>query len=296
MPWLRTAWNRLTAYAGLVRFEHTLFSLPVAVSGMLLADPHPALADLAWVLVAMFGARTAAMALNRWADRDLDALNPRTAGRELPAGKVSSRETLLLIGGGFLIYLLAAFRLSPWCGYLAPIPAVVFVLYPYLKRWTWICHAGIGAALGLSPLGGFLAVTKTPSAAISHPHFPMVLSLALFVVLWVGSFDIYYGILDIDFDRAHGVHAIPARFGPRIARRVAFAGHLIGGLLLGAALFPLFASWAPFAAGWTLLMALFVAEYLLVRKGHIETAFFQVNVAVGATVLILFFAGTGPLG
>lgn len=290
MPWMNRIGWKVRTYLSLVRFEHTLFSLPMALSGMLLGEPQPSLYDLGWVLAAMLGARTAAMALNRWIDRDIDALNPRTANRELPLGHVSSRETLMVILGSYALYQISASLLSAWCGYLAPIPAIVFVVYPYLKRWTWLCHLGLGLAQAFSPLGGFLAVTKTPASAWSHPHLTDVILLGGFAMLWVGSFDIYYGVLDIDFDRAHGIHSIPARFGSRGARLTALVGHLVAGCMIGWILFnktphpPL-----SLLLGFALLMGLFISEFFLVRKGHIETAFFQINIAVGALVLLLIY-------
>ena len=282
-------------YARLIKIEHTLFSLPVALSGMMLADPWPPTRDLLLVLVAMFGARTAAMAMNRWVDRDLDALNPRTKDREIPAGRVSTRETLILAGLGFTLYTIAAFALSPWCGYLSPIPAVVFVIYPYLKRWTWLCHAGIGTALGLSPLGGFLAVTKTLPAAVAHPNFPAAVTVAVFTVFWVGCFDIYYTLLDLAFDRAHGIYSIPARFGPGAAVVVALVGHLMGTAIVAWGAWHASHRWWPVIGLVLGLGTIFVFEHVLARRGRIEAAFFHSNVVVGALVLVFFYFLTRPL-
>ncbi len=275
------------AFARLIKIEHTLFSVPMMLGGMLLASPNPNVRDLGFALIAVFGARTAAMAWNRVADRDIDAMNPRTAERELPRGVLTPRQALFLVFGGFFIYVLSAFLLSPTCGLLSPLPALVFLGYPYLKRFTHWCHFGIGLALAFSPLGGFLAVTKTLPQTFQHPQFPSVLLLAFFVLLWVSAFDIYYTFLDVEFDRTHGIHSFPVRYGLSKAKRFALMFHILASILAGMIIW--FYSSSIILAGVAFLsfMVLFFVEYRLVEKDSIPFAFFQLNIIIGT--LLLFF-------
>lgn len=286
--------TRLGTYARLVKFEHTVFSLPNAYAGAWLASPEVRLGDWGLILIALLGARTAAMALNRWLDRDLDARNPRTRDWELPAGRVSPGEVGALIVGGFLVYAAAAGALSPWCLYLSPVPALVFWVYPQMKRWTVLAHLGVGSALALAPLGGFLAVVKTPTAFLSHPRLVDVLLLAAFVLLWVAGFDVIYALLDVDFDRSAGLHSVPARFGPRVGLAVAALLHGVG-LACLAGIAVRHGGWTPVTAGgWLLLAGMFLVEHGLARRGKIEAAFFHVNAWVGFVVLAWVVAGIRP--
>src|SRR3954451_10745606 len=155
-----TALSLPRRFASLVKFEHTIFALPFAYVGAFLAvDGYPGTANLVWLTLAMIGARTLAMALNRLIDAELDARNPRTASREIPAGTLSRAQVWTLCGAALALYLVAAFQLEPIVRWLWPIPVVMFVIYPYLKRVTWLCHLWLGACTGLAPLGAWLAVT-----------------------------------------------------------------------------------------------------------------------------------------
>ena len=157
-----TALSLPRRFASLVKFEHTVFALPFAYVGAFLAvDGYPGTATLVWLTLAMVGARTLAMALNRLVDAELDARNPRTAGREIPAGALSRAQVWALCAAALALYLVAAFQLEPIVRWLWPIPVVMFVVYPYLKRVTWLCHLWLGACTGLAPLGAWLAVTGT---------------------------------------------------------------------------------------------------------------------------------------
>jgi 4-hydroxybenzoate polyprenyltransferase len=278
--------ERLRTYARFVKFEHTVFSLPNAYAGAWLADPHVRLGDWALILLAILGARTSAMALNRWLDRDLDARNPRTRSRELPAGRITAGEVWALIVGGLAVFTAAAGALSPWCLALAPIPALVFWVYPQMKRWTVLAHLGVGTALALAPLGGFLAIVKTPTAMLEHPRQVDVFLLAAFVLLWVAGFDVIYAILDVDFDRAVGLYSVPARFGPRAGLNIAAALHGAG-LACLAGIFLRHGEWTPAAVGgWLLLVGMFLVEHGLARRGKVEAAFFHVNAVIGFVVLV----------
>jgi 4-hydroxybenzoate polyprenyltransferase len=183
--------ERLRTYGSFVRFEHTLFSLPLILAGVFSA-PGPALTATRWALIAIaaVGARTVAMALNRLIDRRLDALNPRTMGRELPAGRMRAAEAWLLLAVSAAVYLAACAALGPWFLKVAPIPLIVFTAYPYLKRFTPLCHFGVGAALALAPLAGYAA---------AHPDLAGIvpsLWLSAFALAWVSGFDIIYATLD----------------------------------------------------------------------------------------------------
>ena len=167
----------------------------------------PSWSDLLWITVAMVGARSAAMALNRLIDAEIDARNPRTAARELPAGRLGRREVWVFTIVSVALLVLAAFNLSPPCRYLWPIPLAAFVLYPYTKRFTWLCHYALGLTLGLAPAAAWVAVTGTLA--------PQAWLLFLAVGLWVGGFDVIYAIFDLDFDRAHGLHSVPVVVGER---------------------------------------------------------------------------------
>jgi 4-hydroxybenzoate polyprenyltransferase len=281
--------NRLRTYASFVRFEHTLFSLPLLVAGVFSA-PGPALPAGRWALIAVaaVGARTAALALNRVIDRRIDAANPRTRSRELPSGRMRLAEAYGLLGASTAIYLAACALLGPWYLRVSWVPLLVFTGYPYLKRVTPLCHLGVGAALGLAPLAGYAAAH--PDLAAPGP----ALWLAGFALAWVSGFDIIYATLDEDFDRARGVRSVIAWLGRERGLRVSAALHAVAFLCLlaaGAALWRLAPAprpdWAAPAFGVTLA----VAGFLLVLEQRwaedVNLAFFKVNVVVGFAVLVM---------
>ena len=271
-------------FASLVRIEHTVFALPFAYVGAFLAvDGWPGFANLFWVTVAMTGARTLAMALNRLLDAEIDARNPRTAGRELPTGSLSRLQVVGLSLVALAIFLVAVFQLDPIVRWLWPIPVAMFVVYPYLKRFTWLCHAWLGACLGLAPVGAWLAVSGTA------PWEAWAIGGA--VLLWVAGFDLFYSLYDLEHDRAEGLHSWATRFGERGVFRGARAFHAGAVLLLAAAglglgVGPLY--WAGVVA-----VALLLAyEHSLVAPGtldRLDAAFFTVN-GVISVVFFLFVA------
>ena len=281
--------NRARTYASFVKIEHALFSLPLILAGAWLASPRGvAPLTLLWIALAGTGARTAALALNRLLDRAIDARNPRTAVRELPSGRMSAREGWLVAAAGTAVYLAAATALNPLCLALSPIPLLVFTLYPLLKRFTPLCHFGVGTALALSPLGGFLAVEPDLPAALSACG-----ALALFTLLWVTGFDLIYATLDEDFDRAHGVRSLPAAFGSARALQVSRACHATGFAILAAW------AWSRWPTPAVALALAAVAAGLAWQQAsarHVDLAFFRINAGLGLVVLAVVLAGQGVPG
>ncbi len=267
--------------ASLVRIEHTVFALPFAYVGAFLAvDAWPGLADMIWVTVAMVGARTLAMSVNRLVDAEVDARNPRTASRELPSGALSRGQVIGLCLVSLAVFLLAVSQLDPIVRWLWPIPVAMFVVYPYLKRVTWLCHIWLGACLGLAPVGAWLAVTGTA------PWEAWALGVA--VGLWVAGFDLFYSLFDLDHDRAEGLHSWAVRFGARGVFLGARVFHIGTVALLAAAGIGLDVSlfyWAGVAATAGLL----VYEHSIVRPGdlrRLDAAFFTLN----GVISVVFFA------
>ena len=212
-------------FVSLVKLEHTVFALPYAYTGAILAlGEVPSASQIFWITVAMVGARSLAMALNRLIDSGIDARNPRTARREIPAGLLSRSNVIAFAIASLFVFLVAVWQLAPITRWLWPIPVVGFVIYPYLKRFTWLCHPFLGAVDGLAPVGGWVAVTN-------HVD-PTSFLLGGAVALWIGGFDIIYATMDLEIDRAQGLHSIPRRFGIATALRITRVFHLASVLLL----------------------------------------------------------------
>jgi 4-hydroxybenzoate polyprenyltransferase len=273
-----------TRFARLVKIEHTVFALPFAYVGALLAARNiPSGHDLLWITVAMVGARSLAMGLNRLIDSEIDARNPRTATRELPSGALSRAQVVTFCAVALVVYVFASFQLAHIVRWLWPIPLVGFVVYPYLKRWTWTCHLWLGAVDGLAPMGGWVAVTGR------LPWESWALGGA--VALWVGGFDLFYSLFDREIDLEEGLHSISTRFGVVGAFRGARLFHLGTVALLiacGAGLHLGVWYWLGVVA----VAALLVYEHALVRPSdlrRLDAAFFTVN-GVIAVVLLAFVA------
>lgn len=276
----------LARYASFVKLPHTLFALPFAGLGLVLAsyEYRVTTVDVVLIVLAFSAARFAAMGFNRLADRRLDALNPRTAGRELVTGTISVRAALAAVALASVIFVAAAFALNPLVGWLSPLALAWIFLYPYTKRFTGLTHHVLGMSLGIAPVGGYLAIAgEWPQPWYS----PVVLALA--VALWVAGFDVIYALQDQAFDRAHGLHSIPARTGRKRALAWARIFHAAS-----VALFLLFWFVAPvevgalYLAGVALAAALLAYEHSVVHGAEhgdmdprrIDKAFFQVNVLV----------------
>jgi 4-hydroxybenzoate polyprenyltransferase len=216
---------KISDYAQLVRFSHTVFALPFAMASMALAWPrHPVtLRGLIWIVVAMVGARTAAMGFNRLVDRKFDALNPRTSQWELPQGKVKLREAMGLTITAAALFVFAAYELNWVCLILSPVALAIVFFYSLTKRFTWTSHLFLGLALSIAPIGAWLAVIDGP-IELGELTIPLYLGLA--VIFWLAGFDIIYSLQDREFDRAHGLYSIPVRFGVSGALRLSSLFHL----------------------------------------------------------------------
>lgn len=259
----------------MIRFSHTIFAFPFALMAVVLASRMagalPSVGQLVWICLALVGARTGAMACNRLIDARIDAANPRTADRHLPAGRVSGLEAVLLAVVGFALLLLAAWRLNPLCLTLAPVTILLLISYSYSKRFTSLSHLLLGLCLAAAPVGAWIALRGT----FEWP--PLVLGLA--VLCWVAGFDIFYALQDEEFDRSQGLHSIPARLGSR--RAIALAKLLHGLMIMLLSLLALMAPLGNLYLGGVLLVAgLLVYEHRLVRVedlSRLNTAFFTMN-------------------
>lgn len=274
-------------FASLVKIEHTVFALPFAYVGVFFAaDGWPGLADIVWVTVAMIGARTLAMALNRLVDADLDARNPRTAARELPSGALRPVQVVALSVGALVVFLVAVFQLDPIVRWLWPIPVAMFFVYPYLKRVTWLCHIWLGACLGLAPVGAWLAISGTA------PWEAWVLGGA--VLFWVAGFDLFYSLFDAEHDRQAGLHSWATRFGEigvfrgaRMFHAFTVALLVVAGLGLGVDVF--------YWLGVVATAALLGYEHAIVRPGdlrRLDAAFFTVNGVISVVFFVFVMLDT----
>jgi 4-hydroxybenzoate polyprenyltransferase len=261
--------------ARLVKIEHTVFALPFAYVGALLAtDGWPGWGPMGWITLAMVGARTLAMAVNRLVDAEIDARNPRTATRELPSGALGRGQVLVLCLAALALYLLAVWNLDPVVRWLWPIPVVMFVVYPYLKRFTWLCRVWLGAALGLGPVGAWVALTG------GLPWQSWALGGA--VCLWVAGFDLFYALLDHEHDLAVGLTSWATRFGIGGVFAGARAMHVGTVALLVAAGLGL-AVGGLYWLGVGVVALLLLYEHRLVRPDdlrRLDAAFFTVNGAL----------------
>jgi len=283
---LAKAVEKVRIFLELVKFEHSVFALPYAYIGAVYGAARaaqggwPSWPALAWITVAMVGARAFAFVVNRAVDREIDARNPRTAGRAVPAGLVEAGELWIFAAIVLAAYLLAVWRLAPVTHLLWPIPLALFLIYPYLKRFTWACHFWLGGCLGLGAVGGWAAV----GAPMAHPA-PWVLGLA--VAVWTAGFDIIYATQDYDCDVRDGVHSAPADLGIPRALAITRATHAAAVALFAAGGWLAGAGWAYYA-GVAAAGILLVYENAIVRADDlscVDAAFFTVNGMVAVVVL-----------
>ena len=276
---LQPAIRKTAVYLELVKFSHTVFALPFAFMGAILAARGvPVSPTLLWIALAMVGARNGAMAMNSLADQAFDAKNPRTRERALPKGLVRRGEVILFTLGSFGLFVFAASQLNPLCLKLAPVAMAVLILYSYTKRFTFLSHLILGLALAMAPLGAWIAVTGEVAAV------PVVLGIA--VLFWVAGFDILYAMADIDFDRVTGLHSIPARFGIPAGMAISRSCHAVT-LMLLFLLVVLSDLRSFYLTGVLLATGLLVYEHLLLfRYGlkRLDAAFFTANGLLSITL------------
>lgn len=286
---------RFADYMRLVKFQHTIFAMPFALMAFAYAMWKYALAEvcpvplwwcvpLVQVVLCMVFARNTAMGFNRWADRRIDAANPRTAGREIPAGVISPRRALTFVAVNALLFMACAATINRLTALLSPVALAVIMGYSYCKRFTWAAHLVLGLSLSIAPVGAYIALTGR------FDWEPCV--LALLVLTWCGGFDIIYALQDADYDRAHGLHSIPQRFSLRTALAISVALHAVS---VGALLW--FGSYCPQGAllwtGEALFVAILAAEHLLVtpsRQRNIGIAFGTLNGLASLTLALFVIA------
>ena len=266
----------LSTYLSFVRVSHTVFALPFAFTGALLAvrESTPPWTSFAWILVCMVAARSAAMGFNRIVDARFDALNPRTAGRELPRGVLSTRQAWVFVGVAVVVFVAAAFRISALCGWLSPLALAIVGWYSLAKRYTYYTQAFLGLAMAVAPVGGWLAAGGGLAPA------PWLLGLA--IGLWVAGFDIIYACQDEAFDRAHGLKSIPVRFGIAGALRLSRVLH-VATVLVMLSLALVLDLGSIYVTGVALVAALLAYEQSLVTPDDLSRAAeaFNLNGYVG---------------
>ena len=281
---------RVTDYLKLVKFSHTIFAMPFALTSFAYAlkfgvAEMPAAREwvilLVQVVACMVFARNVAMGFNRWADRDIDKANPRTAGREIPAGVISPKRALAFVAVNAVLFVAVAATINTLAALLSPVALAVVMFYSYCKRFTALAHLVLGLSLGIAPVGAYIAVTGRIDAA------PLLLSLL--VMTWCAGFDIIYALQDADFDRQNGLHSIPSRFSVRTALAISIGLHVVSAVAL-----VWFASFVP--QGWLLwtgcgiFPALLVLQHILVtptRQRNIGIAFGTLN-GLASLILALF--------
>jgi len=276
--------NKIETLLEMIKFSHTIFAFPFALMGVVLASlasgALPGIGQIFWICVAMVGARSGAMGLNRLIDAKIDAENPRTAERHIPAGKVSLLEAICFVAVALAIFLLAAWMLNPLCLKLAPVAVGLFVLYAYCKRFTHYAHVVLGICLAAAPLGAWIALRGD----LGWP----VISLALAVLFWVAGFDIFYALQDVEFDVERGLHSIPSKLGVEksfLLVRI-FHGVMLLFLLLvlpGSGL-----GWIYFT-GVVVVAGLLFYEHSLVKPddlSKLNAAFFNMNGYISVTIFV----------
>lgn len=271
--------NGVVPYLRMIKFSHSVFALPFAFTGALFAaNGFPDWQQALWIAIAMVGARSGAMGMNRIIDRRIDAANPRTSSREIPSGAISVVEALIFTVISFAILVYAASRLQPLCLYLSPLAIVILIFYSLAKRFTWGAHFILGIAIAGAPLGAWIAITGAVSWTI--------LPLCAAVVFWLAGFDVLYALQDIEFDRGYGLHSIPQRFGVAVSIMISRVCHLAAWLLL---------VWTGYVFGmndfyWLgmlIIAGLLIYEHSLVKPGDLsklDFAFFNMNGYISVTV------------
>lgn len=273
--------TKIGIFLEMIKFTHTIFALPFAFTGALLAaGGFPSLRQTAWIILAMVGARTAAMAMNRLIDAEIDARNPRTAVRAIPAGLISKGLTFIFIIASTALLLFSAYMLGPLCLKLSPIALAFLLLYSYCKRFTSLAHVVLGICLAAAPIGAWVAIRGTID--------PPALVLGGVVLFWVAGFDILYALQDLDFDRAAGLHSIPVLLGVKGSLWAARVFHLIMIALLFT-LYRLMGLGPIFLGGIVVTTAMLLYEHRLLKDGNLDkldAAFFNMNGYISIAIVL----------
>jgi 4-hydroxybenzoate polyprenyltransferase len=276
--------KKIGIFLQMIKFEHTVFALPFAFMGALLGSvvmfgTLPTWSQIGWIVIAMFGARSAAMGLNRLIDRISDAKNPRTSGRAIPAGLLKLGEVVIFIGFSFFLLFWAAFKLNPLSAKLLPIAVFLLVIYSFTKRFTWACHLILGLTIALAPLGGWVAVTGSVNWTSMVFYFT--------IVFWTAGFDVIYSCQDVEFDVKEGLKSIPVRFGVQGALVIARVFHILTAIGFVSLLFMTDLSWW-YAAGMIIAYIILFYEHYIVSPSdlsRLQTAFFTMN---GVLSIVVF--------
>ncbi|TYB33547.1 MAG: 4-hydroxybenzoate octaprenyltransferase [Flexistipes sinusarabici] len=276
--------EKVKTFFRMIKIEHSLFALPFAFTGALLAARGiPSFWEIFWIFVAMVNARTIAMGLNRVVDAEIDSKNPRTADREIPAGKISRNKALLYIVLSLVVYEIATYQLNMLCFILSPVPLIVFVVYSYSKRFTSLCHIILGVALGLAPIGAWVAINGTVNMGI--------VLLGIAVLLWVAGFDIIYALQDLNFDKNYGLFSIPAKLGIKNSVFISRLFHLAA-FIIFAYLKIYFGLGIVYLAGVILCGLFMLYEHSLIKSddlSRVNMAFFNMNAYISTTIFVFVF-------
>ncbi|MCP3176320.1 putative 4-hydroxybenzoate polyprenyltransferase [Desulfuromonas sp. KJ2020] len=277
-------WERGKTLLEMIKFSHTVFAFPFALMGVILASlasaALPTLMQIVWICLAMVGARSGAMGLNRIIDARIDAQNPRTAQRHIPAGKVSRREAWIFVLASFALLLFSAWMLNPLCLKLSPLALFFLALYSFCKRFTALAHIVLGICLAAAPIGAWIALRGDVSW--------QVLVLGLAVLFWVAGFDILYALQDLDFDREQNLHSIPARLGVERSLLLARSFHAVMVFLLALLLSMPGLGWI-YLLGVLVVTGLLFYEHLLVKAddlSRLDAAFFNMNGYISVTIFV----------
>jgi len=278
---LNAAINKVSVYLRMIKFSHSIFALPFAfTSALIAASGIPDLKQIGWIIIAMVGARSGAMGLNRIIDSKIDSANPRTKRREIPRGAISVLAAVLFVVVSFIFMVFAAYMLNPLCLKLSPVAIAILVLYSYTKRFTWMSHFFLGLSISAAPLGAWLAVKGSFDIEI--------IPLAIAVIFWLAGFDVLYALQDIDFDRRYGLYSIPKRFGISKSIYLSRIFHITSFLLLVANGI-IFKLGGLYWTGMFLTAGLFLYEHSLITIDDLrklDIAFFNMNGYISVTVFI----------
>lgn len=276
--------EKVLSYGRMIKFSHTLFALPFALSSVVFSSFFYSVTPekLFWILVAMVSARSSAMGFNRIVDKKIDALNPRTKSRELPTGKISTFEASIFVVIFSLIFILASYKLNKLCFYLSPVALAVIFFYSFTKRFTWLSHLFLGISLGLAPVGAWLAIA-------GRFDLPPVI-LAFGVMTWIGASDIIYACQDYEFDLKHGLYSIPQKFGIKKALKISFAIHLLTFISFASLKFLLNLGMA-YTVGLILIGALLVYQHAVVKPNDLSKVNFAFN-NINSLVSTIYFVSS----